>query len=88
MAPPFSPRRSGDILTLKVKARLQRVSRYMRLVVQNADDQKVAYPGLLRIIARAHDFQEQLIQDPDLTVPAIASLEQLTIGWHCQSKLA
>lgn len=38
-------------------------------------------PGLLRIIARAHDFQERLLQDPNLTVPAIASQERLTIGY-------
>ena len=29
----------------------------------------------------AHDFQERLMQDPDLTVPAIASQERLTIGY-------
>jgi hypothetical protein len=70
-----------DILTLKVKARLQRVGREMKMLVENADDQALADPGLLRIIARAHDFQERLIQDPDLTVPAIASQERLTIGY-------
>ena len=53
----------------------------MKLVVHNADHRAAADPGLLRIIARAHDFQERLIQDPDLTVPAIASQERLTIGY-------
>ena len=71
----------GDILKLNVKARLQRVGREMKLVVHNAEDQAQADPGLLRIVARAHDFQERLIQDPDLTVPAIASRERLTIGY-------
>jgi site-specific DNA recombinase len=71
----------GDGLKLKVKARLQRVGREMKLVVQNADDRAAADPGLLRIVARAHDFQERLIQDPRLTVPAIASQERLTIGY-------
>jgi DNA invertase Pin-like site-specific DNA recombinase len=71
----------GDILKLKVKARLQRVGREMKLVVHNAEDRAAADPGLLRIVARAHDFQERLIQDPDLTVPAIASQERLTIGY-------
>jgi hypothetical protein len=77
-APPSHP---SDILKLKVKARLQRVGREMKLVVHNADDQMVADPGLLRIIARAHDFQERLMQEPNLTVPAIASQERLTIGY-------
>jgi len=40
-----------------------------------------ADPGLLRIVARAHNFQERLMLDPDLTVPAIASQERLTIGY-------
>jgi site-specific DNA recombinase len=64
-----------------VKARLQRVGREMKLIVHNAADQMQADPGLLRIIARAHDFQERLLQDHDLTVPAIASQERLTIGY-------
>jgi len=51
-----------DILKLKVKARLQRVGREVRLIVHNADDQAATDPGLLRIIARAHDFQERLMQ--------------------------
>jgi DNA invertase Pin-like site-specific DNA recombinase len=71
----------GEILKLKVKARLQRVGREMKQVVHNTEDRAQADPGLLRIIARAHDFQERLIQDPDLTVPAIASQERLTIGY-------
>jgi site-specific DNA recombinase len=77
-APPSHP---SDILKLKVKARLQRVGREMKLVVHNADDRAAADPGLLRIVARAHDFQERLMQEPNLTVPAIASQERLTIGY-------
>ena len=58
-----------------------RVGREMKLIVHHAEDRAAADPGLLRIVARAHDFQERLIQDPDLTVPAIASQERLTIGY-------
>jgi hypothetical protein len=82
LAPPKATHsQPGDILKLKVKARLQRVGREMKLVVHNADDRTAADPGLLRVIARAHDFQQRLMQNPDLTVPAIASQEQLTIGY-------
>jgi site-specific DNA recombinase len=70
-----------DVLRLKVEARLQRVGREMKLVVDNAENQAEADPGLLRIIARAHDFQERLMQNSDLTVPAISVQEQLTIGY-------
>jgi hypothetical protein len=53
----------------------------MKLVVHRADDRSAANPGLLRILARAHDFQDRLRQDSDLTVPAIAGQERLTIGY-------
>ena len=63
---------SGDVLTLIVPARLKRVGREMRMLVENSDDQTAADPSLLRIIARAHDIQERLIQNTDLTVHDIA----------------
>src|SRR5262249_25888128 len=53
---------SEDILTLTVKARLQRVGQEMRMLVENRDHQTLADPGLLRIIARAHDINARLMQ--------------------------
>ena len=67
-----------DILTLTVRARLQRVGREMRMLVENTDDQTTADPGLLRIVARAHEIQERLMQNTDLTLHAIASQEQVS----------
>jgi hypothetical protein len=72
---------SEDLLTLKVKARLQRVGREMRMLVENADDQTLADPGLLRIIARAHDIHERLMQSTELPLHAIASHERVTPGY-------
>jgi len=72
---------SDDTLMLTVKARLQRVGREMKMLVENADGKTSADPGLLRVVARAHDFQERLMQDPNLTVPAIANHECLSIGY-------
>ena len=72
---------SGDVLTLTVKARLKRVGREMRMLVENADDQTSADPGLLRIIARARDIQQSLLQNTDLTVPIIAGQEHVTTGY-------
>jgi site-specific DNA recombinase len=66
---------SDDVLTLMVPARLKRVGREMRMLVENSDDQTAADPSLLRIIARAHDIQERLIQNTDLTVHDIAREE-------------
>src|SRR4029450_1403597 len=81
LADPAPASHPGDILKLKVNARLQRVGREIKLIVRNAEDRAAADPGLLRVVARAHDFQERLIQDPNLPVPTIASRERLTIGY-------
>ena len=48
-----SDKESEDVLTLTVRARLQRVGREMRMLVENTDHQTTADPGLLRIVARA-----------------------------------
>ena len=70
-----------DVLTLTVRARLQRVGREMEMLVENTDDQTKADPGLLRIVARAHDIQERLLQNVELTLHALASEEHVTPGY-------
>jgi site-specific DNA recombinase len=72
---------TDDILILTVKARLQRVGREMRMLVENTDDQTTADPGLLRIVTRAHEIQERLMQNTDLTVHAIASQERVSANY-------
>ena len=76
-----SDKKSDDVLTLTVTARLQRVGREMKMLVENTDDQTSADPGLLRIVARAHDIQERLMQNTDLTVHVIASQERVSEGY-------
>ena len=71
----------ADVLALTVMARLQRVGREMRMLVENSEDQTTADPGLLRIIARAHDIQTRLMQDTDLSLHAIASQEHVSAGY-------
>ena len=70
-----------EVLILTVRARLQRVGREMRMTVENTDDQTRADPALLRIVARAHDLQERLMQKSGLTLHAIASQERVTPGY-------
>ena len=70
-----------DVLTLTVRAQLQRVGREMKMLVENTDDQTKADPALLRIVARAHDIQERLMQNSELTLHAIASQEHVTPGY-------
>ena len=72
---------SHDVMTLRVPARLQRVGREMRMLVEGADDQTVADPSLLRVIARAHDIQGRLSQNTDLTVHDIAREERVTAAY-------
>ena len=72
---------SNDILTLTVKARLQRVGREMGMLVENSDHQTNADPGLLRIVARAHDIQARLTQDTELTVHMIARQERVSANY-------
>ena len=76
-----SDKESEEALTLTVMARLQRVGREMRMLVENADDQTMADPGLLRIVARAHDLQERLMQNNDLTVHVIAHQERVSANY-------
>jgi site-specific DNA recombinase len=70
-----------EILTLTVMARLQRVGREMRMLVEKTDEQTTVDPGLLRIVARAHDIQARLMQNTDLTVRLIASQERVSEGY-------
>ena len=74
-------RKSHDIVTLTVPARLKRLGREMRMLVENADDQMAADPSLLRIIARAHDIQGRLSQNTELTVHDIAREDRVTAAY-------
>jgi site-specific DNA recombinase len=76
-----SDKKSEDVLTLTVRARLHRVGREMRMLVDNSDDQPTPDPGLLRIVARAHEIQERLMQNSDLTVHVIASQERVSANY-------
>jgi site-specific DNA recombinase len=76
-----SDRNSSDIVTLVAPARLKRAGREMRLLVENSDDQTAADPSLLRIIARAHDIQERLIRNTELTVHDIAREERVSAAY-------
>jgi site-specific DNA recombinase len=69
---------SQDVMTLRVPARLKRIGREMRMLIDGADNQTAADPSLLRIIARAHDIQGRLIQNTELTVHDIAREERVT----------
>jgi site-specific DNA recombinase len=72
---------AADVLTLKVSARLKRVGREMRMLVENANDRTPADRGLLRIVARAHDIQLRMMQNVDLTVHDVAREEHVSAAY-------
>jgi len=74
-------RKFDDVVTLTAPARLRRVGREMRMLVENSDDQTTADPSLLRIIARAHDIQARLIHNTELTVHDIAREERVSAAY-------
>ena len=47
-------------------------------VLESSEDETVADPKLLRILARAHDIQHRLIQNTQLSVHDIAREEHVT----------
>jgi site-specific DNA recombinase len=70
-----------DMLMLTVAVGLKRVGREMRMLVENAEDQTAADPSLLRIMARAHDIQARLSQNPKLSVHDIAREECVSAAY-------
>jgi hypothetical protein len=72
---------ANDSVTLAVPARLKRVGREMRMLVESADYGTTANASLLRIIARAHDIQRRLIQNTKLTVHDIARTEHVSAAY-------
>jgi site-specific DNA recombinase len=72
---------SHDVMTLRMPARLKRVGREMRMLVEGAVEQTAADPSLLRVIARAHDIQRRLSQNTELTVHDIAREEGVTAAY-------
>jgi site-specific DNA recombinase len=74
-------RASDAAVILTTPARLRRIGREMRMLVDGSDDQRAADPSLLRIIARAHDVQGRLMQNTKLTVHDIAREQDVTAAY-------
>jgi site-specific DNA recombinase len=72
-----------DVATLAVLARLKRIGREMRMLVDTADHRTIANASLLRIIARAHHIQTCLIQNSKLTLHDIARKERVSAAYIC-----
>jgi hypothetical protein len=53
----------------------------MKLLVEDADDNREPDMALLRVLTRAYDVQQRLCDDPTLKVREIASHEQITSNY-------
>jgi site-specific DNA recombinase len=70
-----------DIHTLTADARLARVGREMKILIDGHNGHAIADPSLLRIVARAHDIQSRLIQNTQLSVHDIACQERVSAAY-------
>ena len=51
------------------------------MIVEGVNDKAEADPSLLRVLTRAHNIQERLSQDTDLTVHDVAREERVTAAY-------
>jgi site-specific DNA recombinase len=72
---------ANDAVTLAVPARLKRVGREMRMLIENSTHQTVTDLSLLRIVARAHDIQARLGHNSNLTVHDVARYESVSAAY-------
>jgi hypothetical protein len=72
---------SKSFLTMTAPARLKRVGREMKLVVEQTNAEVKLDMALLRIIAKAHDIQARLEADTDLNVQDIAEADGVTAAY-------
>jgi site-specific DNA recombinase len=71
-------RNSDDVITLEVPARLKRVGREMKILVDSVGDNRTIDISLPRVVARAHDIQARLNQNTDLTEHDMAREEHVS----------
>ena len=79
---------SDGVIVLAAPARLKRVAREIRLVLDQPSDGASPDIALLRVIARAHDIQARLEANPVLSVGDIAKAERVSAAYvYCLLRL-
>jgi site-specific DNA recombinase len=76
---PIDP--SDGLLTLEAPVQLKRVGREMKLIIDDAGEDRAPDMGLLRVVARAHDVQRRLAEDTTATVHDVAREERVTAAY-------
>lgn len=78
--PTFTPElanEADDLFTLDAAARRQRHGKEIKLLVDDPDTTAHVDESLVRLVARAHDIQSRLNEDPTLTVHDISHEERV-----------
>ncbi len=77
----FQPDADPDVITLTIAARLKRVGKEMRLVVEDGSDSASPDASLLRILVRAYAIRDRVLQDRSLTLADIAKSERMVASY-------
>jgi hypothetical protein len=72
---------AGLLLTLTVPARLRRVGKEMRIVLEDGSDSAAPDPSLLRLLIRANAIRDRLFADRSLTLEEIAKEEKMVASY-------
>jgi site-specific DNA recombinase len=74
------PSQNDALQILTVPAKLKRVGRQMKMLIDR-DNDRVPDPSLLRVIARAHDIQSRLAHNSELSVRDVAHEQRVTAAY-------
>jgi site-specific DNA recombinase len=74
------PNQNDALQILSVPAKLKRVDRQMKMLIDR-DNDCVPDPSLLRVVARAHDIQSRLAHNSELSVRDVAREEGVTAAY-------
>ena len=67
----------GPFLTLTIPARLKRVGKEMKILVENGSDPATPDASLVRVLVRAHVIRDRFLADKSLTLDEIAKSEDI-----------
>ncbi len=67
----------GHVVTLTIPARLKRVGKEMKIIVEDRSDPAVPDARLVRVLVRAHVIRDRILADKSLTLDEIAKSEDM-----------
>ena len=67
----------GPFVTLTIPARLKRVGKEMKILIENGSDPATPDASLVRVLVRAHVIRDRILADKSLTLDEIANSEDI-----------